>query len=79
MVSDPRVWRDPNAKPRAPAPRGPLADDAERASLLAGIDHGLSAWEVDFVDAVAKRVEDGEALTARQREVADAILKRRGL
>jgi hypothetical protein len=46
----------------------PDAGDAVRrmAVELAELEEGLSAWEVGFVDEVAKAVDRGDPLTRRQ-------------
>jgi hypothetical protein len=53
-------------------------DDEERVRLLVAIERGLSAWEVDFVESVAQRVDDDQEMTERQREVADRIIRQKG-
>lgn len=45
---------------------------------LCNIDHGLTDWEVNFVESVVRQVQDERRpLSPRQREVAEAILDRR--
>lgn len=51
--------------------------DAEIVADLCEIERGMSEWEVEFVESLAKQVRSsGYALTARQREKALEILER---
>lgn len=44
---------------------------------LCDIESGLSSWELDFVESVARQVEDrGRSLTPSQRQKAEQILDR---
>lgn len=53
-----------------------MSDD-ELAQALCEIDHGLTPWEVDFVESIAKRVlDEGRSLTGGQREKAEDIYEK---
>lgn len=51
-------------------------DDSELVETLCEIDSGLSAWEIEFVESLAKWVQDeGRSLTENQRTKALEILE----
>jgi hypothetical protein len=52
--------------------------DGELIDALCEIEFGLSGWEIDFVESLAKQIEAGRTLTDRQREKAEAILEAKG-
>ena len=52
-----------------------LHADQELVRELCDIDSGLSAWEVEFTESVAKQVES-RPLSDKQREVVERILRR---
>lgn len=54
-----------------------LTDD-ELVEELCAIEAGLSSWELDFVESVAKQIESGRSLRERQREKAEEILEAKG-
>jgi|GEM_PF-3074105 len=55
-----------------------MSDEA-LVEALCGIDHGLTDWEVEFVESVAKRVlDDGRGLSEKQRKRAEAIYLEKG-
>lgn len=60
-----------------PAPSKDLVmDDSELVETLCEIDSGLSAWEIEFVESLAKWVQDeGRSLTENQRTKALEILE----
>lgn len=54
-----------------------LADEKQIVEELCEIDHGLTEWEINFVEAMHTRVIDERTvMTPRQREVALNILAR---
>lgn len=54
-------------------------NDKEIVRKLCSIEHGLSEWEVGFVESIASRVIDNEQpLTEKQRERAMIILEKVG-
>ncbi len=53
-----------------------MSDDKELVDALCDIDEGLTEWEVDFVESIAKVVANGTSLTVRQLRKADSILAR---
>ena len=50
--------------------------DAKLVAELCDIDEGLTRWELGFVESLAKQIENGRALSDKQREVATRILER---
>lgn len=52
------------------------ADDAEIVEALCDVDEGLSEWEVEFVDSLAKWLKDRGPLTEKQRAKAEQILSK---
>lgn len=57
---------------------GRLAEtDQELVDELCDVDDGLSAWEVDFADSLAKHLDTpGNTLTAKRRATLEAIILR---
>ena len=51
-------------------------DDAAIVKELCDIEYGLTDWEVDFVESIAKQVESGVQLTEKQYKKATDILVR---
>ena len=54
-------------------------DNSEDRSLveeLCDIDEGLTPWELEFVESVAKYVEGGGFLSDKQRGIAEKIIER---
>lgn len=47
--------------------------DQELVEELCEIDHGLSDWEVGFVDSLSRWLDENDSLTDRQREKAEQI------
>ena len=47
--------------------------DAELVEELCEIEDGFSEWEVEFVESIAKWMEDHDSLTDGQRQKADQI------
>lgn len=53
-----------------------MMNDSELVETLCAFDSGLSPWEVEFVESLAKWVQDeGRSLTDRQRTKALQILE----
>ena len=52
-----------------------LHADQELVRELCEIDGGLSAWEVEFTESVAKQVET-RTLTDKQRDIVERILRK---
>jgi hypothetical protein len=53
------------------------AQDRNLVRRLCAVDHGLSEWEVDFVESIAHVVEDeGRMLSPDQRHKAEEILEK---
>ncbi len=53
--------------------------DRRLLEKLCAIDHGLTEWEMDFIDDTAKKVFDKKkALTEGQLKMAKTILKEKG-
>lgn len=52
-----------------------LHTDQELVRELCEIDHGLSAWEIEFAESVSKQVES-RALSDKQRDKVEAIVGR---
>ena len=51
--------------------------DARLVRELCDVDEGLTQWEINFVESIAKQVIDkGRELTEKQRETARKILER---
>lgn len=50
--------------------------DKELTDSLCEIDRGLSDWEVDFVESLAKQVESNRKLSDKQRTIAERILSK---
>ena len=50
--------------------------DRKDVELALGIEGGLTAWEMDFLDSLNGLVTSGGCLSPRQREVLDNILRR---
>ena len=53
-----------------------VAADKELLDQLCDIEHGLTDWEVGFVDSVSRWVDDRPYLTVTQRQKAQEILAR---
>jgi hypothetical protein len=54
-------------------------DDESLVQALCAIEDGLTAWEVEFVEAVSEQVIDnGRPLTDGQREKAEQIIEEKG-
>lgn len=51
-------------------------DDTDLMQALTDIDDGLSSNDCDWIDRFAKAIENNGALSERQREVAESILRR---
>jgi len=48
-----------------------IKQDRDLADQLCEIDHGLTEWEVDFVEGIARQVHNEKrALTPKQIEIA---------
>ena len=58
----------------------PVSDDTDEDLVdeLCEIEEGLTGWEMDFAESVAKQVEAWRPLTERQREMIEKILTRLG-
>ena len=55
------------------------SDDKEIVDRLCAIEDGLSEWEVEFVDSVAKWVNDQKRmLSDKQRAICERILPEKG-
>jgi len=54
-----------------------LSRDEVLVQDLCDIDHGMTEWEVCFVESVAEQVASGRALTGLQRCTAHEILDKR--
>ena len=52
------------------------ATDKELAEALCEVEEGLTAWEVEFVDSVARQVASGRLFTPRQRSKAEQIMEK---
>jgi hypothetical protein len=50
--------------------------DKELVDTLCEIDRGLSDWEVDFVESIAKQVEQHRSLSEKQRAIANRIMSK---
>lgn len=56
-----------------------LAEDTGLAVELCQIERGLSRWEVDFVESIARQViDERRPLTSEQERKAREILARKG-
>jgi hypothetical protein len=53
-------------------------DDLALVSQLTEIEEGLTPWEMNFVESLAKQAEIGRPMSARQRELAEGIVERLG-
>lgn len=57
----------------------PSKEDRDLVQALCDIDHGLTDWEVDFVEDIARQVLDRkQGLTPKQLEVALRIQEKKG-
>ena len=54
------------------------ADDEVLVGDLCAIEDGLTGWELDFCESVAKQVTAGRTLTDKQRDKINSILERLG-
>ena len=52
--------------------------DADLVKALLDVEEGLTGWELDFADSIAKQVEAGRELSDKQREKIEQILERLG-
>lgn len=53
-------------------------DDQELVDALCEIEDGLSEWEVDFVESIAKSIKTYGSLTPKQRGKAEDIYDQKG-
>lgn len=58
---------------------GYLEPDRQLVAELLAVDSGLTDWEVRFAESLSQQVDDEDrALSDRQREVVEGILRRLG-
>lgn len=54
-----------------------LYDDIQLVRELEGIESGLTAWEMEFIESVSRQVEH-RPLSDRQREICERIAEEKG-
>lgn len=59
-----------------PADYEPGEEDEDLVAELCEIESGLSDWEVEFVDSIARHLENFGTLTTRQRTKAEQIARK---
>ena len=53
-----------------------IKKDRELVDALCEIDHGLSEWEVEFVEGIARQVHDEKkGLSPKQRRISEEIFE----
>lgn len=54
-------------------------EDHALVKKLAGIERGLTDWEVEFVESIAEQIQRNRSLSPKQRACGERILERLGL
>lgn len=55
-----------------------MISDRDLVDDLLAIDHGLTTWELDFIESIDTWLAEHGSLTEKQREVAERIYKEKG-
>lgn len=68
----------PEAKPPPPPPPMKQSPDADLVLKLLNVESGLTPWELEFAESLAKWLDENDTLTNKQRAKAEQILAELG-